>query len=84
MADNLVAKAGNGALHANPDVFHYPTASQINLTTHGSDWYWAVCGIMGLSTFIFMGLSFRRERKNRIFHYITAAIYLGGFDCLFH
>ncbi|KAE9370615.1 family A G protein-coupled receptor-like protein, partial [Stipitochalara longipes BDJ] len=60
----------------NPNVFHYPTTSDINLTTHGSDWYWAVTAVMALSTIIFMGLSFRVPRKNRIFHYITAAITL--------
>ena len=71
-----VIKRANDALNANPNIFNYPRASDINLTTHGSDWYWAVTGVMGLSTIIFMGLSFRIPRKNRIFHYITAAITL--------
>jgi len=74
MAD--IAKRANDALNANPNVFLYPTTSDINLTTHGSDWYWAVTGVMAASTIAFMGLSFRIPRKNRIFHYITAAITL--------
>ena len=74
MAD--IAKRANDALNANPNVFLYPTTSDINLTTHGSDWYWAVTGVMAASTIAFMGLIFRIPRKNRIFHYITAAITL--------
>jgi hypothetical protein len=65
---------GNGALTANPDVFTYPTSSDINITTHGSDWYWAVTGVMFVSTLAFVGMSFRVPRRNRVFHYITAAI----------
>ena len=68
-----LSKRTNDALHANPNDFHYPAASDINITTHGSDWYWAV---MAASTLAFMGLSFTVPRQNRIFHYITAAITL--------
>jgi bacteriorhodopsin len=56
---------------ANPNVFTYPTTTQINITTHGSDWYWAVTGVMAFSTFVFAGMSFRVPRSARIFHYIT-------------
>jgi bacteriorhodopsin len=69
-------KRANDALTANPDVFLYPNTSQINITTHGSDWYWAVTAVMALSSIIFMGLSFKVPRQKRIFHYITAAITL--------
>lgn len=72
----LFEKRSNDALHANPDIFRYPTTSDINITTHGSDWYWAVTGVMTVSTLIFAGLSFRVPRSNRIFHYITAGITL--------
>lgn len=71
----IVAR-GNNALKANPNVFNYPTTSDINITTHGSDWYWAVTAVMAVATFVFIGLSFRVPRQNRIFHYITAAITL--------
>ena len=70
-----VVKRAN-ALSVNPNVFNYPSTSDINITTHGSDWYWAVTGVMVVSTVAFMGLSFTVPRRNRIFHYITAAITL--------
>lgn len=62
------------ALRVNPDIFRYPTSSDINITTDGSSWYWAVTAIMTLSTFGFVGLSLMVPRRNRIFHYITASI----------
>jgi bacteriorhodopsin len=61
----------NNALNVNPTV-----GAGIAITTHGSDWYWAVIAIMALSTFIFLGLSFTVPRRNRVFHYITASITL--------
>jgi len=71
---SALEKRGNNALQVNPNVFHYPTSSDINITTHGSDWYWAVTGVMMVCTMAFIGLSFSVPRRNRIFHYITAAI----------
>jgi len=71
---SALEKRGNNALQVNPNVFHYPTSSDINITTHGSDWYWAVTGVMIVCTMAFIGLSFSVPRRNRIFHYITAAI----------
>lgn len=47
-----------------------------HITTHGSDWYWAVCAVMTVSTFAFFGLSFTKVQTQRLFHYITAAITL--------
>lgn len=61
----------NDALDVNPTV-----GADIGITTHGSDWYWAVTAVMALSTFIFLGMSFRVPRRNRVFHYITASITL--------
>ncbi|KAK6580629.1 hypothetical protein PZA11_006865 [Diplocarpon coronariae] len=71
----LVARA-NDALVANPNMFLYPAASDINITTHGSNVYWAVTAVMAMSTLIFMGFSFRVARPHRIFYYITAGITL--------
>jgi Bacteriorhodopsin-like protein len=71
-----VAKRANDALAANPNLFLYPQTSDINITTHGSDWYWAVTAVMSVSTIIFIGLSFTVTRRNRTFHYITASITL--------
>jgi len=72
--DNLVKRAGNGALNANPNGLVYTKVSDINITTHGSDWYWAVTAVMIVSSLAFVGLSFTVPRQKRIFHYITAAI----------
>jgi bacteriorhodopsin len=73
---SFIEKRANDALHANPNVFHYPAMSDINITTRGSDVYWAVCALMTFSTMLFIGLSFSVDRSKRIFHYITAAITL--------
>ena len=73
---STITKRANDALNANPNVFHYPATSDINITTHGSDWYWAVTAVMATSTLVFIGLSFTVPRRNRIFHYITATITL--------
>lgn len=68
----------NGALRANghPHPGHGVNGqtSAIGITTHGSNWYWAVTAVMAVSTFAFIGLSFAKPRSHRIFHYITAAI----------
>ncbi|KAF2727360.1 family A G protein-coupled receptor-like protein [Polyplosphaeria fusca] len=63
----------NGALRANPNTVNGATAD-IGITTRGSDWYFTVCAIMTLSAFVFIGLGFRKHRRDRIFHYITAAV----------
>ncbi|KAL9053953.1 MAG: hypothetical protein Q9162_004443 [Coniocarpon cinnabarinum] len=69
-------RAGNEALSVNfPGNFiaNQGTAD-IAITTHGSDWYWAVTAVMAVSTFGFIGLSYSKPRTHRVFHYITAAI----------
>ncbi|KAL9621740.1 MAG: hypothetical protein Q9160_003858 [Pyrenula sp. 1 TL-2023] len=66
---------GNNALNANG----FTNASGMtdnHITVRGSDWYWAVCAVMTVSTFAFFGLSFRKAQTQRLFHYITAAITL--------
>ena len=66
----------NDAIAVNGETFNYPTTTQINITTHGSDWYWAVCAVMAFASFVFIGLSLTVPRRNRIFHYITASVTL--------
>jgi len=46
----------------------------IAITTHGSDWYWAVTAVMTCATLAFIGLSATKPRSHRLFHYITAAV----------
>lgn len=63
--------SGNQALNINSVVGQQ---SDLAITSHGSDWYFAVCALMGVSTLVFMGLALRKPYSERIFHYITAAI----------
>ena len=65
-------KRANDALNANG--FTNTVTVNNHITTHGSDWYFAVCAVMICSTGAFMGLSFTKPRTERIFHYITAGI----------
>jgi len=64
---------GNNALNVNGDAVNNAHA-EIAITTHGSDWYWAVTAVMITSTIAFMGLALTKPRQHRIFHYITAMI----------
>ncbi|KAI9800737.1 MAG: ion channel activity [Piccolia ochrophora] len=64
----------NNALVVNGGSYVNDKHSDINITTHGSDWYWAVTALMGASTIAFIALSLTKPRTRRIFHYITAAI----------
>ena len=48
--------------------------ADIQITTHGSDFYWAICAAMGFATLCFLALSLRVPRPNRIFYYVTAGI----------
>jgi bacteriorhodopsin len=48
--------------------------ADIAITTHGSDWYWAVCAVMTVATLTFLGLAMTRPRTQRLFHYITAGV----------
>jgi bacteriorhodopsin len=66
-------RAGNNALNVNSGV---GGLADLNISTHGSDWYWAVCAVMTVATLTFMGLSFTKPRSHRLFHYITASITL--------
>ncbi|SNX84340.1 related to YRO2 - putative plasma membrane protein, transcriptionally regulated by Haa1p [Melanopsichium pennsylvanicum] len=64
----LFKRAGNEALQLNPP------DSDINITTHGSDFLWMVFSVMaatGLGTMIW---SLKVNRGERAFHYLSAAI----------
>ncbi|KAF2724705.1 family A G protein-coupled receptor-like protein [Polychaeton citri CBS 116435] len=65
----------NDALNVNGDYVNGAEAD-IAITVRGSDWYWAVCAVMTVSTIAFVGLALTKPRQHRIFHYITAAITL--------
>lgn len=63
--------AGNQAVNVNSVVAPH---ANLAITVHGSDWYFAVCAVMGASTLIFMGLAMTKPQTHRLFHYITAGI----------
>ncbi|CAJ2499718.1 Uu.00g025710.m01.CDS01 [Anthostomella pinea] len=63
--------SGNHALQTNSVVGRQP---DLSITTHGSDWYYTVCAVMGFATIVFMALALRKPQSHRIFHYITAGI----------
>ncbi|THX89511.1 family A G protein-coupled receptor-like protein [Aureobasidium pullulans] len=63
----------NDALNVNPNMVN-GQSSDIAITVRGSDWYWAVCAVMTMATFVFLGLGVTKPRQHRVFHYITAAI----------
>ena len=65
--------SGNQALNINNGI---GGSADLQITTNGSDWYWAVCAVMTLASLVFLGLSFTKPRTHRLFHYITAAITL--------
>ncbi|KAI1781110.1 family A G protein-coupled receptor-like protein [Hypoxylon cercidicola] len=56
-----------------------PPAGNEELTTHGSDWLWAVFGLYMLFFFIFFGTSFIAKSGEKIFHYLfTIALLVGS------
>ncbi|KAJ9479157.1 Protein YRO2 [Pseudozyma hubeiensis] len=64
----LLKRAGNEALTSNP------TVADIDITTHGSDWLWAVFSVMAGTGLLTMVWSLKVSRGERAFHYLSAAI----------
>lgn len=64
----------NDALNTNTNFVNNAEGTNYSITTHGSDWYWAVTAVMMVSTLTFLGLAATKPRTQRVFHYITAAI----------
>ncbi|WWD17753.1 hypothetical protein CI109_102194 [Kwoniella shandongensis] len=58
----------NGALTANP-----PNATQ-HITTHGSDWLWAVFAIMTFTDIVVFIWQFKLPRGQRVFHQLAMFI----------
>ncbi|KAI1423913.1 bacteriorhodopsin [Xylaria sp. FL1777] len=63
--------SGNQAINNNRYVGQ---RANLQITSHGSDWYYTVCSMMGVTTLIVMGLAFSKPQTHRLFHYISAAI----------
>jgi bacteriorhodopsin len=70
----VLLTARRQALQTNADVTVLD--ADIELSTNGSDWYWAACALMLSSALVFLGLGFTKPREDRIFHHITAALTL--------
>jgi len=63
----------NNVLNVNTNTVNGATAD-IAITSHGSDFYFAICAAMGVAGIAFAGLAMRKPRRDRIFHYITASV----------
>lgn len=60
---------GNDAIYVN-----YDYASQLGITTNGSNWLWAAFAVMLLSDLIVIGWHFTVPRGQRVFHQLGAII----------
>ena len=63
--------AGNHAIDTNNPVFQN---ADLAITRRGSDWYFTVMAIMGVSTIAVLATSFRKAQHARVFHYISAGL----------
>lgn len=62
---------GNHAIATNNVVFRN---ANLAITNRGSDWYFTVMSLMGISTLAVLVWGFSRPQNSRIFHYITTGI----------
>jgi len=60
---------GNNALALNP-----PTGVAEHITTHGSDFYFAICAVMGFAALAASAHMLRKPIHERHFHYISIAL----------
>lgn len=76
---NLVALALTGIAHAN-NALNVNTNTQNNksvdiaITTWGSDWYYTVMSVMGLTALGILAISTKKPRSDRVFFYMSAAL----------
>lgn len=64
---------GNDATHAKPNIVNGRSVA-IAITTAGSDFYYAICAVMGATTLGILAASAIKPRSDRIFFYITAGV----------
>jgi len=69
----ITATKGNNAVNVNPNVVNDKPVA-IAITSHGSDFYFAICAVMGITTLGIIAASAMKPRTDRIFFYITAAV----------
>ena len=61
--------SGNQAVSVNP-----PNGAVEHITSHGSDWLWAVFGVMLISDLVVMVWHFMIPRGQRVFHQLSMVI----------
>jgi bacteriorhodopsin len=64
---------GNNAPTINPNIVNGMPV-QITITARGSDFYYAICAVMGATTLAILSVSYKKPKSHRIFFYMTAAI----------
>lgn len=65
--DLYLRDAGNQAVSINP-----PTGLDFHMTSHGSDWYWALFSLFGFSTIAMLGWTLVGKKPHqRLFHYLS-------------
>lgn len=69
----MTLQSRNNVLNVNTNTVNGATAD-ISITDHGSDFYFAICAAMTVAGFAFIGLAFRKQRRDRLFHYLTASV----------
>ena len=62
---------GNHALDTNNPVFRN---ANLAITSRGSDWYFTVMSVMGVSTIAVLAWAFTKPQHARMFHYISAGL----------
>jgi bacteriorhodopsin len=67
---------GNPVRHMVNGPFSDRRLTDIGITVRGSNWYFAVCALMGVATLAFAAHSFKKPRPHRVFHYIIIAVTL--------
>ena len=75
----LLQPRTNDAIKLNPAAGR----PDITITTHGSDWLWAVTAVDFAAILAFLVLLYLKPRTDRIFHYITVLIVVVSGFCYF-
>ena len=63
----------NNAINVNTNTQNGKHVEEV-ITEWGSDWYYAICAIMGKTATGILGASFMKSRSDPIFFYLCAAI----------
>lgn len=72
---SLSSRSGNDAINANSQTQNSPDGvSQEHLTTHGSDWLWAVFAVMLFSDLVILVWHFFVPRGQRVFHQLAVIL----------